>query len=90
MEIKNNNRIRVLSCLKTIIDVHRTVSLGYDNDKLLEQFEELKQAIDNMDMKQISEGDIMVVEKATNALLGEFRPVFATEKFGLVYGQVNH
>jgi hypothetical protein len=87
MDLKNINRIRVESCIGTIIDVHRTISTEYKNQELIAQFEQLNQAIGDMDMGMVCEGDVLMVEQATNALLGELREIFEIGKFGPVYDE---
>ena len=44
--------------------------------QLKENPAELEQAIQEMDMSLVSEGDILLVEKATNALFKELTPIF--------------
>jgi hypothetical protein len=90
MDWKDRNRIRVESCIGTIIDVHRSVGNKIENEELLAHFEELGKAIEALDMSKVSEGDILMVEQATNALLGEFRSLFETERFGPVYSELKH
>ena len=85
MDLKNKYRLRVESCIGTIIDVHKAISSGYENQEFLSQFEELKQTIKGLDMNLVREGDIHMLEQATNVLLGEFRAIFESEKFGPVY-----
>lgn len=41
-------------------------------------------------MSKVRERDVLLVEQATNELLGEFRPIFETGKYGLVYQEVTH
>lgn len=74
----------------TIIDVHSKVSDAYENEQLVSDFEELEKAIDVLDMSLVSEGDILMVEQATNALLGEFKALFETGMFGPVYGHASN
>ena len=76
MEIRQKYRLRVETCIGTIIDVHKSIQFATENPKILDQFEALKKAVMEMDMAQVSEQDIMMVEQATNALLCEYRPVF--------------
>jgi len=86
MDLTNIYRLRVESCIGTIIDVHKTISDEYENQEFLSQFEDLKQAIRDLDMSIICEGDVLMVEQATNALLGEFRRIFELGNFRSVYG----
>lgn len=85
MDLENRYRLRVENCIGTIIDVHKAVGTGYETQELLSQFEELKQTIKSLDMRRVREGDVYMLEQATNILLGEFKAIFAYEKFGPVY-----
>lgn len=80
-------RLRLDSCIGTIIDVHKTLGDKYENQEFLSQFKKLKQAIERLDMSLVHEQDVLMVEQATNALLGEFKPIFELEEFGPVYEQ---
>lgn len=90
MNVEQKYRMRVESCIGTIIDVHKSVKVPHDKGTLLTQFEKLRKAIDHMDMSQVSERDIAMVEQATNALLGEFRSVFETGSCSPLYRKQAH
>ncbi|MEW6670001.1 MAG: hypothetical protein AB1512_32725 [Thermodesulfobacteriota bacterium] len=83
-------RLRVQTCIGTIIDVHKKVAVPHEKENLLSQFEKLKRMINDMDMSHVSERDVRMVEQATNALLGEFRPVFESGACGPVYPHQTH
>ena len=83
-------RLRVETCIGTIIDVHKSINDPSGKMEFLMEFEKLKEAVDHMDMSRVSEHDVLMVEQATNALLGEFRPIFETGDCGPVYGKVKH
>lgn len=85
MNLKKQYRLRVESCIGTIIDVQRTLSSEYEDHTIVGQFEELKQALDDLDMSGVCERDVLKVEQATNALLREFREFFEREEVGPVY-----
>jgi hypothetical protein len=87
MDSNKKYRLRVENCIGTIIDVHRTINAKYANGEFLSQFEDLKEAIECLDMSLVCEGDVLMVEQATNALLREFRGIFEGENFGPVYFQ---
>jgi hypothetical protein len=87
MDTKRQFKLRVESCIATIIDVHRRISIDYDNAELLSEFEQLKEALEELDLNYVSEVDILLLEQATNALLSEFRPIFETGNLGAVYAQ---
>ena len=52
---------------------------------MISQFEEPDENILDLDLAHVSETDFMMVEQATNALLGEFRSIFESGEFGHVY-----
>ncbi|RLC23595.1 MAG: hypothetical protein DRH56_07440 [Deltaproteobacteria bacterium] len=85
MEQKRKYRLRVENCIGTIIDVHRIIRDELDNEELLSHFESLQQAVESLDMSLVCEGDVLMVEQATNALLGEFKGIFEQGAFGPVY-----
>jgi len=76
MDPEHKYRMRVESCIGAILDVHRTLKEHFGELDFLAQFESLKETISEIDMSKVSEQDVQMVEKATNALLGEFRPIF--------------
>ena len=86
MDITDQYRLRIQNCVWTIIDVHSTINSEYENEEFLSQFIGLDEAIEALDMSLISEGDILMVEQATNALLREFSGLFETGMFRPVYG----
>ena len=85
VELQKKYRIRIENCIGTIIDVHNTVSTVFENHDLVPEFENLKEAVRNLDMDTVCEGDVLMVEKATNILLKEFKSVFESGSFGPVY-----
>jgi hypothetical protein len=76
MDAAKKYRMRVESCIGAIIDVQESIDHLHRNAEFLSRFKKIKLAIDNIDMKDISEQDVRLVEQATNALLGEFKPLF--------------
>jgi len=90
MEQRHKYRLRVEMCIGTIIDVHKRIQFAFENEKLLSQFEQLRRAVNDMDMAQVCERDVVLVEQATNALLCEFRPVFESGDYGRVYELLSH
>ena len=90
MNSRRKYRLRVESCIGTIIDVHKSISYLYEGVEFLSHFEKLKKAVNGMDMSRVCERDVLMVEKATNALLGEFRHIFETGDHGAVYNQLMH
>ena len=88
MDLATQYRLRVQNCLGTIIDVHRSIG-GEQTDRLfVSEFEKLRSTVEHLDMTLVCEGDVLMVEEATNALLGEFRCIFRTGTLGRVYEQL--
>jgi DNA transposition AAA+ family ATPase len=81
----NTYRLRVQSCLLTVMDAHRMIGEEYADTGFLEQFEELRKNLETLDMGFVSEGDILLVERATNALLREFETLYRRCGLGPVY-----
>ncbi len=90
MNLKTKFRLRVKTCIGTIIDVHKRITSPYGNEEFLSHFEKLKKTVSHLDMNKVSEREVVMVEQATNALLCEFRPMFETGEFGPVYQQLKH
>ncbi|MFP3912966.1 MAG: hypothetical protein ACLFUT_12900 [Desulfobacteraceae bacterium] len=87
MDITDQYRLRIRHCVGTIIDVHSSINREYENTQVVSEFQDLEKAIEGLDMSLVSEGDILMVEQATNALLGEFKALFETGMLGPVYGR---
>lgn len=90
MESEKRYRLRVANCIGTIMDVHKKVKSPSEKGRFLSQFEELRKMVRNMDMAKISESDVLMVEEATNALLGEFKSAFKLGARGPVYKEMRH
>jgi hypothetical protein len=89
MSQKNQYRLRVKNCIGTLIDVHSSLCEEYEAYELLDRFHTLREAVEHLDMSIVSEGDILMVERATNALLSEFKEFFQTEGWGIAYRQLD-
>ena len=85
LELKKKYRLRIENCIGTIVDVYKAMSGELEYIELQHQIENLKESIRNLDMDLVCEGDVLMVERATNILLGEFKPAFKLGQFGPVY-----
>lgn len=85
MDLKSEYRLRVENCIGTIVDVHDSLCTEYESLEFLSRFRDLKEVIQDLDMNLASEGDILLVEQATNALLGEFESLFETAEIRPIY-----
>ncbi len=84
-KIRENYRLRVQNCVLTIMDVQKAVCERYGGRELLKGFEKLEAEAAKLDMAKVSEGDILLVEQATNGLLAELRKIFEAGEIGPVY-----
>lgn len=69
-------RLRVQTCIRTIIDVHEGLSSELRYNHSIGRFTRLKDTLADTDMNGVSEQDVMLVEQATNDFLAEFRKLF--------------
>jgi hypothetical protein len=76
MDLKQHYKLRVQNCVGTILDLHKAIFTAGEAAGFRSQFRALEQAIQEMDMSLVTEGDILLVEKATNALFKELTPIF--------------
>ncbi len=79
MNRENKYRIRIQNCINTILEVYEAIRDDIDTLESFSLIEDLQDAIQDLNVDQVSEGDIRMVEQATNALLGEFKPFFELE-----------
>jgi len=76
MDLNPHYKLRVQNCVGTILDLHKAIFTAGEAAGFRSQFKALERAIEDMDMSLVTEGDILLVEKATNALFTELRPIF--------------
>jgi len=85
MDRTHQYRLRIQNCVGTIMDLHSIISAKFEDQAYLSQVEGLEEAVESIDVSLMSEGDILMVEQATNALLDEFRSLFEAGIFKPVY-----
>ncbi|HQN18275.1 MAG TPA: hypothetical protein PKV86_04015 [Syntrophobacteraceae bacterium] len=66
-------RLRVESCVDTILLLDKTLGKGKIRPDVIERFERLKESLVNLADDVIDEKDISRIEEATNQLLSEIR-----------------
>jgi hypothetical protein len=72
-------RLRVESCVDTILLLNRSLGKGKIRQDVIERFERLKESLVNVNDEAIDERDISRIEEATNQLLSEIRASLGTE-----------
>lgn len=70
-------RIRLKTCLNTIVDVHRSLDQEKTPDEMNEKFEKLKSALNDVKLDEITDLDIERVEMATNQVLKELGDLYS-------------
>jgi len=68
---RERKKLRLSSCIKTIVEVHRHLDPQQNDLILNSKFEQLKAALESVTLDEISENDVREVEDATNRLLKE-------------------
>jgi len=66
-------RLRVESCVDTILQLDKSLGKGRIRPEVVEKFERLKESLVNVVEDKIDEKDISRIEEATNQLLAEIR-----------------
>lgn len=69
-------RLRVESCVNTILDLNRRLGDGKIKPEVVEQFERLRESLRFVTDESVDEKDIHRIEEATNQLLAEIRMGF--------------
>lgn len=66
-------KLRVESCVDTILELNKTLGKGKIREDVIERFERLRESLENLADETIDENDISRIEEATNHLLSEIR-----------------
>jgi hypothetical protein len=66
-------RVRVESCVNTILDLDKRLGKGKIKPEIIQQFEKLKESLQYVSDESVDEKDITRIEEATNQLLAEIR-----------------
>lgn len=71
-------RLRIESCVDTILDLNDQLGEGKIKPEIIRQFERLKDTIDKLSEEKVSEEDLHRIEQATNDLLADLQTTFGT------------
>lgn len=72
-------RLRVESCVDTILQLDKSLGKGKIRPDVVEKFERLKESLASVVEEAIDERDISKIEDATNHLLSEIRASLGAE-----------
>jgi hypothetical protein len=87
---KDTKRLRLSSCVSTLIEVHRLLSPKRPADALLKKFKELKASVESLTRDDVSEQDVQRVESATNLVLEELGAMYHGDTGWLVLPETRH
>jgi hypothetical protein len=73
-------RLRVESCVTTVLDLDARLGEGTIEPEVIEQFERLRESLLQVTDESVNEEDIGRIEEATNELLDEIRNAYGRER----------
>lgn len=78
-------RMRVESCVTTILDLNELLGEGKIKPEIIQQFERLKESLRYVTDDTVDEKDISRIEEATNQLLAEIRVTFGKGHISMLH-----
>ena len=69
-------QLRLASCVKTIVEIHSSLDQDRVDPILVRKFKDLEESLRSVELKGVSERDVLRVEEATNRLLQELGLLF--------------
>lgn len=83
-------RLRVESCVETILDLNQRLGEGKIKPEIVEQFRRLKDSLQYVTDDSVEEKDIYRIEEATNNLLQEVRRAVGEQNISALHEGVAH
>ena len=83
-------QLRVDHCRSTITEVHRALLMDEVQPEIVNQFQRLEAALEQVDVTQLRNRDLEDIETATDKLLGEFRSLYRQGKLKNIYNGLLH
>ena len=83
-------RLRVESCVNTVLDLNRRLGEGKIKPEIIQQFERLKDSLRFVTDDSVDEKDIDRIEEATNQLLAEIRLVYGEHQISELHEGHKH
>ena len=84
-ETPKHLRMRVESCVNTILDLNRQLGEGRIKPEIIEQFERLKESLRYVTDETVDEKDISRIEDATNQLLAEIKVTLGDDRLRVLH-----
>ncbi len=83
-------QLRVDHCRSTIAEVHKALQMDAIQPEIVDQFQRLEVALEQVDVTQLRNRDLEDIEMATDKLLGEFRSLYRQGKLKNIYDGLLH
>ncbi len=80
------DRIRVATCIATILDIHRFLEDSDVHPEVYEQFRILENTISSVDLDLVDSDNLERIETATNRLFEELAFLFKNRRRGALTG----
>ena len=80
----DHKQLRLANCVETIIQVQSLMNDNRLDQELINRFKQLESSLKTMEIKDISETDVIRVEAATNRLLNELSTYFKENQDGSI------
>ncbi len=72
-------RLRVESCINTVLDLNEKLGEGKIKPEIIEQFERLRDSLSHATDETVDERDISRIEDATNQLLIQIKNIYGED-----------
>ena len=83
-------RMRVESCVETILNLNQNLGEGKIKPEVVQQFEKLRESLRYVTDDTVDEKDINRIEEATNQLLAEIRVAYGDQGAELPHEGLTH
>ena len=83
-------QLRVDHCRSTIAEVHKALLMDEIQPEIVDQFQRLQVALEQVDVTQLRNRDLEDIEMATDTLLGDFRSLYRQGKLKNIYDGLLH
>ena len=83
-------RLRVESCVETILNLNQKLGDGKIKPEVIQQFQKLRESLQYVTDETVEEKDIDRIEEATNQLLAEIRVAYEGNQAGFLHEGPTH
>lgn len=87
---KHDFLIRIESCIKTILDVKKALESLQMEANILDEVQGIEMLTKEIDVDSLSEREVFMLEEATNRLMDELKPLWASDLGKHIYKEAIH